>query len=71
MTQENIKSKWIKNAFAQIEQNKYPRVKAISWWHENFDHSGLRIDTSPESLAAYSHQINSSRFISKATFLSN
>lgn len=55
MTQENIKSKWIKNTFAEIEQNKYPRVKAISWWHDNFDHSRLRIDTSPERVCLRIH----------------
>ena len=28
LTQKNIKSKWIKNAFAQIEQNKYPSTSS-------------------------------------------
>lgn len=51
----DIKAKWIINTFKTLASNKYPRVKAISWWHENFDRSWLRVDSSPQSLEAYNN----------------
>ncbi len=48
-----VKAEWISNAFSSLAAGDFPRVKAVSWWHENFDGSMLRIDSSPESLAAY------------------
>ncbi|HFA49731.1 MAG TPA: hypothetical protein ENJ95_12045 [Bacteroidetes bacterium] len=68
---EKIKAKWIENAFASLSNDKYPRVKAISWWHENFDNSELRIDSSPESLAAYKKGISSLKYITAPEFISN
>ena len=62
------KSKWITEAFASIASNQYPKLKAIAWWHENFDKSLLRIDSSPKSLAAYKAAVSSSTFISTANF---
>jgi len=60
------KAAWITNAFKSIESDKYPRVKAISWWHENFDNSFLRINSSSESLAAYKKAVSSTKFIISA-----
>ncbi len=68
---ENKKSVWIKNAFISLESNKYPEVKAISWWHENFDNSQLKINSSQESLEAYKKGIGSSMFITNANIDSN
>ncbi len=34
---ENKKAEWIENTFASLENNHYTKVKAISWWHKNFD----------------------------------
>ncbi len=69
---ENEKAKWIRNAFASIEGNKYPRIKAVSWWNENWDDDGkevkLRIDSSPESLDAYRQCVSSNTFITRAKF---
>ena len=67
----NTKAKWIANAFASLNSNKYPRIKAISWWHENFDQSYLRVNSSPESLAAYKKGVHQTTFITKARFNSN
>ena len=68
----NKKAEWIKNAFASIESGNYPRIKAISWWNENWDDEGkmveLRIDSSPESLDAYRQSVNSPTFITSAIF---
>lgn len=65
------KANWIKNTLVSIKSNNFPKVKAISWWHENFDLSKLRIDSSPESLAAYRNAIRSAEFITTATFNAN
>jgi len=65
---ENKKSVWIKNAFVSLETHDYPRIKAISWWHENFDHSFLKINSSNKSLAAYKKAVNSSTFITTPRF---
>lgn len=68
---ENKKAEWIKNAFASLQSNHYPKVKAISWWHENFDNSLLKINSSKESLEAYRKGVSSSIFITVANFNSN
>ncbi len=69
---ENKKAEWIKSAFASLESGKYSRIKAISWWNENWDNEGkmvtLRIDSSPESLDAYRKSVASPTFITSANF---
>ncbi len=68
---ENKKAFWIRNAFLSLESNKYPRVKAISWWHENFDNSLLKVNSSPESLEAYRTGVGSPKFVTVANFKEN
>jgi len=68
---ENKKAKWIENAFESLESNNYPRIKAISWWHENFDNSLLKVNSSTESLNAYKNGVSSSIFITTANINSN
>jgi len=68
---ENKKAQWIENAFVSLESNNYPKVKAISWWHENFDNSLLKVNSSTESLDAYKKGISSSLFITTANINSN
>ncbi len=63
---ENKKALWIKNAFSSLESNDFPKVKAISWWHENFDQSFLKVNSSSESLEAYKSGVASSTFITTA-----
>jgi hypothetical protein len=70
-TASNIKSDWISNAFQCLTSGKYPRIKAVAWWHENFDNSYLRIDSSPESLEAYKSEVSSGIFITEAVFKNN
>ena len=62
------KKKWITNAFEDLRSNKYPRVKAISWWNENFDDSKLRIDGSKKSLKAYRKGVSNSIFVTCPVF---
>ena len=66
----NKKAVWIREAFAALAEGRYPEVKAVAWWNENFDKSRLRIDTSTESLSAYREAVSNPVFISKANFLS-
>ncbi len=68
---ENKKARWIKNAFATLESNNFPRVKAIAWWNENFDNSFLKVNSSAESLNAYKTGVKSSTFITTATLNAN
>ena len=68
---ENKKAQWIENAFVSLESNNYPKVKAISWWHENFDHSFLKVNSSTESLEAYKNGVNSSTFVTSSNMNSN
>lgn len=64
------KTIWISEAFSALSKGHYPRIKAISWWNENFDNTKLRIDSSPESLVAYQKAIAAPIFISKAHIVS-
>ena len=68
---ENKKAKWIENAFVTLESNNYPNIKAISWWHENFDNSVLKVNSSSTSLTAYKNGVRSSTFISTANVYFN
>jgi hypothetical protein len=43
---------WIANAFLALDDQVFPGVKAISWWHENFDSSVLKINSTESSLRA-------------------
>ena len=67
------KAAWIRDALKSIKNNRYPRIKAISYWHEawiNYDGtiSNLRVDSSPEALEAYREEIADSFFVTKAYF---
>ena len=67
----NKKALWIEHAFQTLNSGNYPRVKAVSWWHENFDHSRLRIDSSPESLEAYRSGVANPLFLTAPVFSGN
>ncbi|PKL67776.1 MAG: hypothetical protein CVV28_03340 [Methanobacteriales archaeon HGW-Methanobacteriales-1] len=67
------KAKWISDALASIKKGKYPRIKAISYWHENWENSDgsmsrLRLDSSKSALSTYKNSIKSSFFVKKAQF---
>ncbi len=61
----NKKARWITEAFNTIAAGDYPQVKAVSWWHENFTGTYLRVDSSPQSIEAYREAIASPVFISE------
>jgi len=64
------KANWIANAIKTITPGgKYfPKIKAMSYWHENFDGSRLRVDSSPEALNAYKNGISDDIFVSDLIF---
>jgi hypothetical protein len=68
---ENIKAKWINNAFDAIETGNYPKVKAISWWHENWEGTKLRLDSSKEATEAYKNRIDNDLYDSELVFENN
>ncbi len=70
-TSKNKKAEWVKNAFVALESNHYPKIKAISWWHENFENTLLKVNSSAESLTAYKNGVNSSTFITTPNISSN
>lgn len=65
------KKDWIENAFKSLTSNEYPKVKAISWWNENFDKSKLRIDNTKKSLEAYQNGVSSDVFLTTPVFENN
>ena len=68
---KNKKARWIENAFVSLESSNYPKIKAISWWHENFDNSLLKVNSSPQSLTAYKNGVSSSTFITTVNINNN
>ena len=63
---------WTKQSFIDItEQKLWPRLKAISWWHSNFDYDSFeimyRIDTYSHTLQAYKKAIANDSFIDVPT----
>jgi len=52
------KGAWIAQALHALRSLRYPRLKAVSYWHESWENddgtiSDLRINSSPAALAAY------------------
>lgn len=62
------KPNWIKRAFDSLETGNYPNIKAIAWWHEDFDTSYLTVDSTPESLTEYKDGVASSTFVTTPNF---
>ncbi|MCL4232012.1 MAG: beta-mannanase [Dehalococcoidia bacterium] len=62
------KAKWIGDAFAAVRSGRYPRVRAVSYWHENWEDDGvqsrLRIDSSAAALQAYRDAVAGPYFVS-------
>jgi hypothetical protein len=47
------KPTWIRDAFGALRSERYPRIDAAVWWHMLSGGIDTRIDSSPESLAAF------------------
>jgi hypothetical protein len=65
------KAAWIAGALHAIASGRYPRLKAESYWNSNWANDGsgpsiMRIDSSPDVLAAYRAAIASPVFVATA-----
>ena len=65
------KATWIREALESIKSGRYPRIKAISYWHETWGKEGgtvsdLRLDSSPQALEAYRETIADPFFVGVA-----
>ncbi len=72
----NKKAEWIAQTFQNIKNQTFPRIKAVSWWHERWENedgsiSDLRINSSPESLEAFRTSINDDYYQTTAQFNQN
>ena len=72
----SLKPGWIEQAFEAVQQSRFDRIKAISWWHENWEEEDgeivqLRIDSSPESLEAFRRSVAPSVFVNQPVFDNN
>jgi hypothetical protein len=67
------KARWISDALHLMASGRYPRLKAESYWDSNWTNNGtgpsiMRIDSSPQVLAAYRAAIRSRVFVSSGRF---
>ncbi len=68
------KAAWITDALSSIEGGRWPRVVAMSWWNEKWQNddgswSDLRVNSSPEALAAYRDGVASAFFVTEPRYL--
>ena len=68
---ENLKAAWIHDAFNAIESGDYPAIKALSWWHENWEGTQLRLDSSPAALNAFKSRIQKESYDTECLFENN
>lgn len=69
------KSGWIQDALQSIENNTYPRIKAISYWNEKWNDGDKTIDltlnSSSETVNVYKEIISSPFFLTDAQYQYN
>jgi hypothetical protein len=62
------KADWISNALGAVKAGRYPRVKAMAYWHESSwipsGDNDMRVDSSVSSLRAYKDEIADPFFLS-------
>jgi hypothetical protein len=56
------KARWIRKAIADVASHRWPRIDALSYWHERWKNgngtaSDLRIDSSKRARLAYRHAV--------------
>ena len=67
--QKGTKSDWLDNAFDTFEGSDYP-FQAVSYWHDDLGSGtdGMKIDSSPESLATFQNRIKNAKYKSILRF---
>lgn len=63
------KSEWLKEFFSEIKS--YNDIYAISYWHEDFDNTYLKVNSSKKSLRTFKELINTDDFSSTCKFENN
>lgn len=75
------KSAWIQNALESVENERYPRIKGISYWHEQWNDCinlcvpglngviDLRLDSDAQALQVYRKIISSPFFVSEPHYV--
>ncbi len=68
------KARWVARAMRAVASGRWPRIAALSYWHEEWRNgdgslSDLRIDSSPESLRAYRRGAARRAFTSAPAFV--
>lgn len=64
------KPAWIRNALRDLASGRYPRVKAIAWWHSDWRNddgswSRMKIDSSQAAMAAYREGVANRVFVTR------
>jgi len=67
------KAAWISEAIGAIRDGRYPRIRAVSYWHERWENSNgsfsdLRINSSPQALSAYAQAVADPIFVTGPVF---
>ncbi len=67
------KARWIRRAIAGVASHRWPRIAALSYWHERWKNgdgtaSNLRIDSSKRARLAYRHAVASPVFTADPVF---
>jgi len=63
------KSEWLQKFFSELKN--YDDIYAISYWHEDFDNTYLKVNSSRKSLKTFKELINSDDFASSCKFENN
>ncbi|MCB0403238.1 MAG: hypothetical protein KDD51_00530 [Bdellovibrionales bacterium] len=63
----NRKANWLREALTVIRDERYARIKAISYWHESSwiptRDNNLRLDSSPQALEMYNRLLQEETFL--------
>jgi hypothetical protein len=67
------KPQWLRDALTDLSSGRYPRIKAMSYWHSNWKNddgsrSRMRLDSSSTALAAYRDALAQPAFIETPLF---
>ncbi|MEE9339361.1 MAG: glycosyl hydrolase [Methylococcaceae bacterium] len=67
---KGTKSEWLEDTFNTLLNGDYLNFKAISYWHDDLGSGtdGMKIDSSPKSLATFQRLIKDPRFSSSLNF---
>ena len=65
---KNAKSQWLESFFQEVQ--RYDDIYALSYWHENFDNTTFRLDSSEEATQTFKSLIANPVYLSSCSFAS-